>query len=141
MRDTGIAITIILATALSACSTMTPEQRAAVQNDLNANTPVCTEQRQCEGMWSAARNWVTSSCGMKIQTMTDTFIETYNSTDTSTACRVTKDPRAAGGYAFNVAVSCGNMFGCVPDSVSQIRSFEATVNAAGEAFKPKAANN
>lgn len=122
---------------LAGCVTESPADDAAARAALAANVPVCSDQRQCEGMWSAARNWVNATCGMKIQTMTDTYIETYNSTNTDAACRVTKDPRPEGGYTFHVAVSCGNMFGCVPSAVSVVGSFQSTVKAAGAAFAPK----
>lgn len=98
---------------------------------IKANTPICTEPRECEGMWSAARNWVSASCGMKIQTMTDSFIETFNSVDGAAACRVTKDPRPEGGYSFQALVNCAG--GCEPYAL--VADFQRTLRSAGDAFK------
>lgn len=120
---------------LTACAT--PEQLARQQEQRDrflASRPVCTSDRQCEAMWAAARNWVTSTCGMKIQTMTDSFLETYNSIDMRLACRVTKDPLPQGGYRFEVTTGCGNMFGCAPDSWQAAFDFNTRVTQAGAAF-------
>lgn len=68
--------------------------------------------------------------------MTDTYIETYNSPETSTdlACRVTIDPDPHGGYSLSIAVSCGNMFGCVPDAHQTALAFNATVKGVADQF-------
>ena len=112
---------------------LTPDETASMR----ANIPKCSQQRECEAMWTAARNWVTSSCGMKIQNITDSYIETYNSTFVLTsACRVTKDPEPAGGYSFHVFVSCDS--GCAHKmSVSLIQGFQSSLRTAGDAFKTR----
>lgn len=126
--------TLLSLSLLAGCASMTPQQQAAFQQQMAATQPRCSTQRQCEAAWSAARNWVTSNCGMKIQTMTDSYIETYNSIDTSLACRVTKDPEPSGGYSLSIAVSCGNMFGCVPDAHDAALSFNREVSATAQQF-------
>lgn len=121
---------------LGGCATMTPQQQAAFQQQMAATQPHCTSTRQCQAAWSAARNWVTNTCGMKIQTMTETYIETYNSPETSTdlACRVTIDPDPRGGYTLSIAVSCGNLFGCVPDAHKAALAFNDTVSGVAQQF-------
>jgi hypothetical protein len=109
---------------------VTSQDLAAQNAVLRANIPKCSEQRECEGMWAAARNWVSTTCEMKIQTMTDSFIETYNSPGSQTACRVTKDPEPGGGYAFHVIMSC--VYGC--STFPQLQSFQSSVRSAGDAF-------
>jgi hypothetical protein len=111
---------------------VTSQDQSAQMASLRANIPKCSEQRQCEGMWAAARNWVSRSCGMKIQTMTDNFIETYTSLGTEAACRITKDPEPAGGYSFHVWVSFGNHY--MTGAIEMAQNFQSTVNGAGEAF-------
>jgi hypothetical protein len=102
--------------------------------DLRATVPVCSNARQCEAMWSAARDWVASSCEMKIQTMSDGYVETFNSIGTAHACRATRDPDPAGdGYAFHILVGCANPFMC--NAVGYVQAFQRGVTAAGEAFK------
>jgi hypothetical protein len=121
----AIALGLLLILAGCATAPADPAALAALQ----ANAPRCAAPRQCALMWSAARNWVTSSCGMKIQTITEDFIETYNSLGTEAACRVTRDPEPAGGFSFHVRVSYGNPF--MPLPWGMVREFQATVSAAG----------
>ena len=118
--------------AMAGCASqqIQPDEMSA----LHANVPKCTAQRECEAMWAAARNWVTSSCGMKIQTMTDGFIETYGPLDGNAACRVTRDPDPAGGYTFHVAVNYGARF-MGRYAVQMVQGFQSSVRTAGDAFK------
>lgn len=119
---------------------VTSQDQTAQIAALRENIPKCTEQRVCEGMWAAARNWVANSCGMKIQTMSDSFIETYGSTSAlTTGCRVTKDPEPAGGYSFHVAVACGGYTGCAEAEVPMTASFQSSVRTAGDAFTARVA--
>lgn len=130
-------IVFVATTVLSACSLTTYEKMAAEgdaqKQVLLANVPKCGAPRECEGMWSAARNWVTSHCEMKIQTISDSFIETYSSRDSSAACRLTKDPESGGGYSFHLAVNCDTL--CVPSPVDRITDFQTTLRATGDSFK------
>jgi len=110
------------------------EQKARAERTqlLLQTRPKCNDSKTCERQWIAARNWVINTCAMKIQTITDGYIETYNSVGANTglACRVTKDIEPDGVYAFVITTSCGNIFGCVPDSWQAAQSFNDTVNAA-----------
>jgi hypothetical protein len=132
MRKFLILVTL-LAGAGCASQQINPEQAAA----LRANIPKCLDQRECDGMWAAARNWVTGSCGMKIQTMSDNFIETYGPIDGRVACRVTRDPEPAGGYSFHVLVNYGAPF-MGSYELQMLQSFQSTVRTAGEAFVARA---
>lgn len=136
MSKTLIFVTFCL---LGGCvSQQARDTQEAEITRLRANIPKCTEQRECEGMWAAARNWVASSCGMKIQTLGDSYIETYTSTSISeTGCRVTKDPEPAGGYSFHVFVACGGLTGCMNSPLPMIASFQTSVRTAGDAFKQR----
>ncbi len=125
----------LLAAAIAGCATTSAADRQVAQARLDLTAPICSAPRECEAAWAAARNWVIGHCGMKIQTMTDGFIETYNSTDMSLACRVSRDPRPAGGYLFRVAVSCGNIFGCQTPPMRAAQDFNDSVNAATQPFR------
>lgn len=129
---------IVIAMALLAACSLQTYQKMAAEGDaqkqaLLAHVPKCSQARECEGMWAAARSWVTANCGMKIQTITDSFIQTYGSIGSSAACQVTKDPEAAGGYSFHLAVSCDGL--CVPSPAEKVSDFQSTVRTAGDAFK------
>lgn len=118
---------------LSACATLTPAQRDQLQTEAFINTPYCYNARQCEYEWAAARDWVTNNCAMKIQNITDSYIETYNPIDGNPgwACRVTKNPAPNNGYTFEIRIWCANMFGCVPNQAVGVVSFNKAVKAAG----------
>lgn len=139
-RDRGFEMKRVLTVAalgmLGGCAMAPTQQDLALQQQAQATIPHCTSQRQCEGEWAAAREWVTANCAMKIQTITDSYIDTYNSVDgdAGLACTVTKDPMPKGGYSIAIAATCDNMFGCVPNQWSAIVAFNKTVNDAGEQF-------
>jgi hypothetical protein len=128
--------TLFVAASLSGCA-MTAEQMRVQQErqaQFMAARPICSNPRQCEAMWAAARNWVNGTCGMKIQTMTDSYLETFGSVDTRLACRVTKDPMPDGRYVLTVATVCGNPFGCFPDTWQAAFNFNTLVTSAGMGF-------
>ena len=102
--------------------------------------PKCYDPNACERLWAAARNWVISNCGMKIQTITSDYIETFNSVGGSTAlaCRVTKDPLPDNGYVISVTTGCGNVFGCFPDPWQAAENFNYSVQAVAPLQKDSA---
>lgn len=123
---------MVMMTGLTGCA-VSPEQRAAMearQQRFEATRPRCSDDAACERAWAAARSWVTQNCGMKIQNITDGFIETYNSIDGNTAlhCRVTKDPEGQTGWVLTVTTGCGNLFGCIPDAWAAAQGFNDYVN-------------
>ena len=122
---------------LASCATMSPAERAQIEQNLISNRPTCLGKAQCEAMWDAARDWVVSSCAMKIQTITDSYIETYNppAYSPNIACEITKDPRPAGGYELHMRVWCSNFLGCQPSQVDAMQDFERYVNATTQRFK------
>jgi hypothetical protein len=126
-----IVFIVVTASTVAGCATMSPQQAAAWQQQMAATQPHCTSQRQCEAAWSAARNWVTSNCGMKIQSITDNFIQTYNSPESSVdlQCEVTKDPDPKGGYTLSIADGCANPFGCATDAHAAALDFNKQVSA------------
>ncbi len=104
----------------------TPQQQA----EIAATTPVCHGKKQCEAAWAAARNWVTSNCGMKIETYTDSFLQTFNSKDSASvdlACSVSKTPVPSGGYSINATMGCNNFLGCQPDATKSMLRFNKYV--------------
>jgi hypothetical protein len=109
--------------------------REARRKLVNTPQPRCTLPRQCEAMWAAARDWITQECGYKIQTATDSLIETFNSSSMELQCRATKTPAPEGGYSFNAAAGCDNMFGCHPSVASALQEFADRLNQVGAAFK------
>jgi hypothetical protein len=134
MRIKVLAV-VAAAVMLSGCATFNENmanarnEQAQVKSRFAATRPACQNEQQCEKMWAAARNWVINNCGMKIQNITDGYIETYGSTGTQLACRVTKDPMANGNWQLTVTTGCNNMFGCIPDAWQAALNFNEVVGA------------
>lgn len=132
-----IAAIIVLGVWLSGCAGA-PSAQVGTARQRNADVrPVCMSTRQCEAMWAAARNWITSAyCGCKIKTMSDSYIETCDSVGNSTvlACSVTKVSRPEGGYQFIAKAHCANWFACFPPATDAVLNFNAKVTSAGTDF-------
>ncbi|MEN4831741.1 PDZ domain-containing protein [Pantoea vagans] len=133
MKTLIVLLSFIL---LSGC--VSGEQRKAQQDQMNKTVPTCASQKQCDAAWSAARQWVTQNCGMKIQNYSADYIETYNSlpNSASTACQVAKNLQPNGVSTLNITVSCGNMFGCVPNQVDSVLAFNKFVGDYVSRFSP-----
>lgn len=127
---------IITAIALSGC--VSQAARNQQQDEINKTIPTCSSQKQCDAAWSSARQWVTQNCGMKIQNYSNDYIETYNSIgdSASTSCQVTKNAQPNGTSSINIRVSCGNIFGCVPDQYQSVINFNRFVGGAVEKVSP-----
>jgi hypothetical protein len=97
--------------------------------------PTCSSEAQCTVMWAQARTFVLAHAGMKIQTYTADFLQTFNSTDTSIAATVNKEPDQGGVYRIAATFGCGNPFGCVPNPYELLREFNSEVAAAGSSAK------
>lgn len=103
-----------MAIAIAGCASMSPEERAAKGAELNRTVPTCSSTKECEVKWSAARQWILTNSGWKIQTMTNEYMETFNSVGSSTelAVQVQKLAQADGSYKIAVKVWCDNIYGC-----------------------------
>lgn len=127
---------LITATAaailLSGCASQV-EHRRQLMAEVESTRPVCKADKECTLMWSAARRWVLENSSMKIQHITDDFIETYNPTGGSPriGVRVVKDPLPDGSHKISVRVWCDNIFGCNPDALGAAVHFNRTVASAG----------
>jgi hypothetical protein len=84
-------------------------------------------------MWSAARSWVLSHAGTKIQTYGADYFDTYNPIPNSPAlaAQVSKDALGSGKYKIGAKLWCDNMFGCQPNAWQALLDFNRTVNQAG----------
>lgn len=105
--------------------------RPNFQAEWQRTIPTCTEPRECEIKWAAARRWLLNNAGFKLQHVTDDFLETYNPPQHSAdiAVRVVKEPLQPEGYRFVVSVWCNNMFGCQPNQWEAAVSFNEYVNS------------
>jgi hypothetical protein len=126
----AVIISLESALLLSGCAAMQQQQAQRMQQ-FNESIPVCNDEQDCKDKWSTAQIWVSRNCGMKIQIVTDTLIETYNSVGSSTdlAARVVKEPIGAGKYRIVITTGCANIFGCAPDAWAAALNFNRYVGS------------
>lgn len=92
--------------------------------------PVCEGVEDCSAKWDAAQLFVIKHADMKIQTVTNVLIETYNPPRSSVdiAMRVIKEPLGSGRYKLVASVICVNIFGCREPAAKTIEKFNAAVS-------------
>lgn len=80
-------------------------------------SPTCAGPADCSAKWDAAQLYVVKHSQMKIQTVTNVLIETFNPPPygTELAMRVTKEPVGNGTYRLVLEAWCNNMFSCLPN--------------------------
>lgn len=129
-------LAVAMTVAVSGC--VSQAQRASNQAAMNESVPVCETTKQCDVAWSAATSWVTEHCAMKLQTVTDSLLQTYNSPPDSPelSCRVLKEKGPGGRSAVRISVGCANIFGCVPDRVASVLAFGSFVKTAMAPYAP-----
>lgn len=128
-------ITVVLSVLVLGSCAMSPAQQAFVadrQQRFADSRPKCFNDSDCQRVWSAAQSWVATRCGMKIQTLSDSIIQTYTAVDgnMSLHCSVVKEPIAGNGYVVSITTGCGNLFGCVVDPWAAAFDFNSVVQAA-----------
>lgn len=108
------------------------QNNVALQQEAARTVPTCSTADDCEIMWSAARQWVLSNAGYKIQNYGADYFDTYNPTQNSPllAAQVSKNAVGGGVYKINAKFWCANIFGCQPRSWEALVEFNRAVNAA-----------
>jgi len=144
MKTIAIAAALVCITSLYGCAS--PEQIQARQDGINqfrSTRPHCLSDEQCKRAWSGAQVWVSQNCGMKIQLVTDSIIETYSARygDMTLQCKVTKISAVGMGYVVNLDIGCQNYIACTSDPLMKGMEFnqyvssvmgEATISSAPE---------
>lgn len=123
-------VTLMAALLIAGCQTYDPADQAKLAR-IKQTIPICTIPAECEAKWEAAQLWVVRNAGYKIQLATSVLIETYNSTQSSTALavQVVKEPAGGGNYRFLAKAWCANWIGCFPDPYDAMLDFNQTLNA------------
>lgn len=122
MKIVNIVVVVAVSIGMSGCATMSPEIRAKLDSISNEPTPTCSGEL-CQEMWSRAQIWIAQNARMKIQIATDSVLQTYNpNNDPVYAMTATKEALGAGKYRVELALVCGNIFGCTskPEDVRNI---------------------
>lgn len=112
------------------CATLPNAQSRALDAEIARTTPHCLGDRPCKAAWEGARNWVLANCPMKIQTITNTYIQTYNTGQYSAEieCSVSKTMDPRGGNTITLTLGCNNIFGCDPGPRHATLSFNRYVD-------------
>lgn len=100
----------------------------------------CTTGADCDFRWSRAVSWVVTNSGYKIQTQTDSVIQTMGPThdNPTPAFTVTRVAVSPGVYEFTFGGGCDNLFGCIPTVDESRASFAAYIMAESPAIPPPA---
>lgn len=96
----------------------------------------CQAGADCDAKWSRAVGWIATNSAWKIQTQTDSLIQTYNSADDSPSPGFTVTKVAtgqAGLYEIAMTGGCANILGCMPTVAESRSSFASFVNGPGSA--------
>ena len=118
----------IAATLLSGCGQM-PASSERVANPAAAETLLCTNKTQCDLYWQRAQAWVANNSEYRLQTVTDTIIETYGplAARSGLAFRITKVPDDKEGARIYALPACSNVFGCSPTPADAVIAFRRFV--------------
>ncbi|WP_061158644.1 hypothetical protein [Caballeronia temeraria] len=96
----------------------------AVQDQVSSTTMeqatqplTCMSKAECDAWWARAQVWVTNHSEYKLQTVTDSVIQTAgpSSGKRALAYQVTKTPTNEGTATIGFAAHCDNPLGCQPN--------------------------
>ena len=121
----SIAAVSIAAGLLSACAPMPISSETAAISP-STNVVLCVGKMQCDAYWQRAQAWVANNSEYRLQTVTDTVIETQGPTlaRSALAFRVTRVPDNQDGARIFVLAACGNSFGCRPAAPDAVIAFK-----------------
>ena len=118
---------VALCTAVSGCVVRPPEPPPAIDP-----MAVCYSKPQCDAMWSEAIVQLQSLSGMRLQTATESYIQTYNATGYDRLSAVArKIPKPDGSTVIDAGFSCGY---CGNLSYRALNLFTGSVKFAGQGF-------
>ena len=116
----------IAAAVLSGC-VQTP---IAIEPPATSAEPVlCVNRSQCDVYWQRAQAWVANNSVYRLQTVTDTVLETTGPQPARTglAFRITRVPDNDDGARIYVMAACGNSVGCNPAPSDAVTAFKRFV--------------
>jgi hypothetical protein len=89
-----------------------PEDKADLDRAMRTPTTVFLDKDAAADAWGRAQSWVARFSSMKIQTVSDYVIATYNppSTDVKFGYQITKTPEGSNSVSISVSCATGNIF-------------------------------
>jgi hypothetical protein len=126
MKKTLLATLCVLA---AGCSTSGPINPDVMQI---ATTPLtCSGQTECDLWWQRAQTWVTQHSRYKIETDTDTLIQTTgpDGGKRALAYQITRTQNDDGSATIGFAAHCDSALGCKPNPWEAGADFKAFVRS------------
>jgi hypothetical protein len=126
-----LRFSIAAASALMLCGCITAEQQASVAEPPKPIT--CRAGADCDAKWSRAAAWVKEHSKYKVETSSDSLIQTSGpgtfETDPSPAYKVTKVAMGPEEYAIEFGGGCDSIFSCTPSVSSAQADFTQSIQA------------
>src|SRR5881392_2903474 len=111
-----LRISIAAASALALCGCITAEQQASVAEPSKPIT--CHKGADCDAKWSRANAWITEHSKYKVDTGSESLIQTSGpsafETDPSPTYKITKGVAGPSEYTIELTGGCDSVFGCTP---------------------------
>ena len=127
------------ALGIALCSCITAEQQASVAEPPKPIT--CRAGPDCDTKWSRANSWVTEHSKYKIETSSDSLIQTSGpstfDTDPSPSYKITKITMGPGEYTIAFTGGCDSIFSCTPALSAAQADFTQSIMAAEPAPQPR----
>ena len=125
-RESQTAMGIFTAALLAGCA----PAPIAVEPPAASATPVlCVNKAQCDVYWQRAQAWLANNSTYRMQTITDTVLETAGpqAARTALAFRITRVPDNQEGARIYVMAACGYSMPCNPPSFDAVIAFKRFV--------------
>jgi hypothetical protein len=119
---------LVALAVLTGCTQM-PAPAELAANPTTAEPVLCVDKVQCDLYWRRAQAWVANNSEYRLQTVTDTVIETYGpiAPRRGLAFRITKVPDDKEGARIYALPACSNAFGCTPAPTDAVVAFKRFV--------------
>lgn len=119
----------LLALSLAACGLMPVPPDNPADSPEAAAPLTCSSRAQCDLYWQRAQAWIAGNSDYKIQTATDTVIQTFGPFNSRVvlAFSVIRVPNADGSGRITIAAACGTRE-CVPRRTDAIVAFKRYVS-------------
>lgn len=123
MEKNEKAVILALAASLAGCANnaVRPETEALAREPV-----ICETKAQCDFYWQRAQVFIATYSRYRIQTATDTVLETYGplGSNVELAYKVIRISNTNGSAQITINAGCANMFGCSPDRFVGIANFK-----------------
>jgi hypothetical protein len=112
------ASTLAAAVSIALFAGCSTQGQVSAETMEQATAPLtCMDRAECEAWWGRAQVWVTNHSEYKLQTVTDSIIQTAGPSGgkRALAYQITKTPSNEGTATIGFAAHCDNMLGCEPN--------------------------